>query len=114
MLALLRVPGGCEGKLAISRNEKGVETATKTSIYPVWWRIPSAPNRDAPLYIRARQDAASDYASEMQLSDSDAEVAFNGAARPDLFKELLLRIRDGNPTVIITENGAPASRATTS
>lgn len=65
-------------------------------------------NYYAPLYIRTRKDAKTDYAPEMQLSDGDAEVAFNGAVRPDLFKQLLLRIRDewGNPTVIITENGA--------
>ena len=65
-------------------------------------------NYYVPLYIRTRKDAKTDYAPEMQLSDGDKEVAFNGAVRPDLFKELLLRIRDewDNPTVIITENGA--------
>ena len=65
-------------------------------------------NYYAPLYVRAQQDATSDYAPEMQLADGDSEVAFNGAVRPDLFQALLLRIRDewGNPTVIITENGA--------
>ena len=63
-------------------------------------------NYYAPLYIRTRKDAKTDYAPEMQLSDGDKEVAFNGAVRPDLFEELLLRIRDewDNPTVIITEN----------
>ena len=41
-------------------------------------------------------------------ADGGSEVAFNGAVRLDLFKELLLRIRDewGNSTVIITENDA--------
>ena len=65
-------------------------------------------NYYTPLYIRAQKNAKTDYAPEMQLSDGDSEVAFNGAVRPDLFKELLLRIRDewGSPTVIITENGA--------
>ncbi|MDO4643670.1 MAG: family 1 glycosylhydrolase [Cardiobacteriaceae bacterium] len=65
-------------------------------------------NYYAPLYIKSQTKAHTDYAPEMQLSDGESEVAFNGAVRPDQFHDLLLRIRDewGNPPVIITENGA--------
>lgn len=64
-------------------------------------------NYYAPLYIRKSPNSRGDYAPEM-LIPKGKYAAINGEVRPDLFKTLLdrIRINYGNPSVIITENGA--------
>ncbi len=64
-------------------------------------------NYYAPWFFRQPKNAPDEYAAEIFLPEG-ADVAFNGAVRPDQFKALLDRIRTeyGNPTVFITENGA--------